>query len=181
MGQRGMDCSGADPSAEFPVGAARGAAFPARLDRLVAPAADRRRGTARILTAVCRPLPAVVVAAVAGDWRAARLRQRPQLAQRIATVVAGVIGAAIVVPLAARPAGGIDLAETGSPRLTVAITAGAGLLIGLVGAFAVLTFPAVRGNVISCMAWVWLAAAISAVWALGTGSTWASARLAKGA
>jgi hypothetical protein len=122
---------------------------------------------------------AVIVAALAGDWRASRLRQRPGLGQRIATVAAGAVGAAIVLPLTARPAGGIGLAEAGNPRLIVAITAAAGLLIGLIGAFAVLTFPAVRGNVISCTAWVWLASMVSAVWALGNGSTWASARLAQ--
>src|SRR5256714_4119155 len=85
---------------------------------------------------------AVIAGAYAGAWYAHRTRLEPTLPSRIALALAAAVGAAIILPLTIRPAGLAHPAEGGDPRLSVALTAVAGLLIGVIAAFAALSVPA---------------------------------------
>jgi hypothetical protein len=118
---------------------------------------------------------AVVCGAVAGRWRTGGHASR--IGQRAALVAAGTVGSLVVLPLVMRPARGSHLAESGDPRLVVAMTAGAGLALGVLAAVAVLSVPVVSGNIVSCVVWVWLAGLLSAVTTLGRGAPWGTARL----
>jgi hypothetical protein len=122
----------------------------------------------------------VAAVAVIGGALAGRRRDPTRASGRgwrAALVAAAAFGSLVVLPLAIKPAGASHLAEAGSPRLTVAITAGAGLALGVLAAVAVLSVPVVSGNIISCVVWVWIAGTVSAVTALGGGDTWGTARL----
>jgi hypothetical protein len=57
------------------------------------------------------------------------------------------------------------------------MTAGVGLGVGVVAAAVVLSVPVVSGNIVTSVAWVWLAGIGSAVWTLGRGASWGTARL----
>jgi hypothetical protein len=118
---------------------------------------------------------AVVCGAVAGRWRTGG--HASGIGQRAALVAAGTVGSLVVLPLVMRPARGSHLAESGDPRLVVAMTAGAGLALGVLAAVAVLSVPVVSGNIVSCVVWVWLAGLLSAVTTLGRGAPWGTARL----
>ncbi len=117
---------------------------------------------------------AVVCGAVAGRWRSGG--ELAGVLQRVAVVGAATLGALVVLPLVIRPAATSHLAESGDPRLTAAITAGAGLALGVVAAVAVLTVPVVSGNITAWIVWVWLAGTLSAVGTLGGGASWGTAR-----
>ena len=120
---------------------------------------------------------AVIAGAYAGAWYAHRTRLEPTLPSRIALALAAAVGAAIILPLTIRPAGLAHPAEGGDPRLSVALTAVAGLLIGVIAAFAALSVPAVSGSVVATVLWMWVVALISAAYTLGGGASWATARL----
>jgi len=45
----------------------------------------------------------------------------------------------------------------------------AGLLVGVIAAFAALMVPAISGSVVSTVLWLWIAALISAAVTLGSG------------
>jgi hypothetical protein len=122
-------------------------------------------------------IAAVVGGALGGAWRLRRLGLAATLPVRAALALAAGVGAAVMIPLLVRPAGAAHLAEAGSPQVAVALAAVAGLLTGVVAAFAVLSVPAVSGNVVSYVLWLWIAALISAAWTIGRGASWASARL----
>jgi hypothetical protein len=118
---------------------------------------------------------AVVGGALAGRWRDPAAAAG--LGRRTALVSAAALGALVVLPLTIRPAAASHLAEAGSARLTVAITACAGLALGVLAAVAVLGVRVISGNIISWVVWVWLAGMLSAVTTLGSGDTWGTARL----
>jgi hypothetical protein len=117
---------------------------------------------------------AVIAGAAAGRARAGGVTG---IGARAALVAAGTLGSLIVLPLVIRPAGASHLAESGDPRLIAAITAGVGLGLGAVAAAVVLSVPVVSGNIVTSVAWVWLAGIGSAVWTLGRGASWGTARL----
>ena len=117
---------------------------------------------------------AVVCGAIAGRWRGAG--EVSGAVQRAAVVGAATLGALVVLPLVIRPAATSHLTETGDPRLTAAITAGAGLALGVVAAAAVLAIPVVSGNITSWIVWIWLAGTLSAVSTLSGGASWGTAR-----
>src|SRR2546430_16607453 len=119
---------------------------------------------------------AVIAGAYAGAWYAHRTRLEPTLPSRIALAFAAAAGAAIILPLTIRPAGLAHPAEGGDPRLSVALTAVAGLLIGVIAAFAALSVPAVSGSVVATVLWMWVVALISAAYTLGGGASWATPR-----
>ncbi len=120
---------------------------------------------------------AVIGGTLAGAWHARRLAVAPTPAVRAALAVAAAVGATVMIPLLVRPAGATHLAESGNPRVAVALAAAAGLLAGVVAAYAVLAFPAVSGNVITYVLWLWVAGLVSAAWTLGQGASWGTARL----
>jgi hypothetical protein len=120
---------------------------------------------------------AVVAGGYAGAWHARRVRLSPTPAVRAALALAAGVGAAVVLPLVIRPAAASHPAEGGDPRLSVALTAAAGLLIGVIAAFAALTVPAVSGSLVTTILWVWIVALIGAASTLGRGAAWATARL----
>jgi hypothetical protein len=120
---------------------------------------------------------AVIAGAYAGAWYAQRTRLEPTLAVRIALAFAAAVGAAVILPLTIRPAVLAHPAEGGDPRLSVALTAAAGLLIGIIAAFAALSVPAVSGSVVATVLWMWIVALVSAAYTLGGGASWATARL----
>jgi hypothetical protein len=119
----------------------------------------------------------VVAAAIAGSWISRRQHQPLDIWLRLGLAAAGALGSALLLPLVIRPAGLARLPESGDPRVLAGVSAGAGLLVGIVAAVAVLSVPAVRGNVVTCVLWLWLAAFISAAWTLTRGAAWATARL----
>jgi len=118
---------------------------------------------------------AVIGGAAAGRTRAGG--RVTGIGARAALVAAGTLGSLIVLPLVIRPAGASRLAESGDPRLIAAMTAGVGLGVGVVAAAVVLSVPVVSGNIVTSVAWVWLAGIGSAVWTLGRGASWGTARL----
>ncbi len=120
---------------------------------------------------------AVVAGGYAGAWHARRIRLSPTPAVRAALALAAGVGAAVVLPLVIRPAAASHPAEGGDPRVSVALTAAAGLLIGVIAAFAALTVPAVSGSLVTTILWVWIVALIGAASTLGGGAAWATARL----
>jgi hypothetical protein len=117
---------------------------------------------------------AVVCGVVAGRWRGGG--EAAGAVQRAAVVGAATLGSLVVLPLVIRPAATSHLAETGDPRLTAAITSGAGLALGVLAAVAVLTVPVVSGNITAWIVWVWLAGTLSAVGTLSGGASWGTAR-----
>jgi hypothetical protein len=120
---------------------------------------------------------AVVAGGYAGEWYARRSRLVPTLGVRVALALVSAMGAAVTLPLCIRPAGLAHPAEGGDPRLSVALTGVAGLLVGIIAAFAALSVPAVSGSVVATVLWMWIAALISAAYALGGGASWANSRL----
>ncbi|OLE25137.1 MAG: hypothetical protein AUG44_16875 [Actinobacteria bacterium 13_1_20CM_3_71_11] len=120
---------------------------------------------------------AVVAGGYAAEWYARRSRLVPTLGVRVALALVSAVGAAVILPLTIRPAGLAHPAEGGDPRLSVALTGVAGLLIGVIAAFAALSVPAVSGSVVATVLWMWIAALISSAYTLGGGASWASARL----
>jgi hypothetical protein len=120
---------------------------------------------------------AVVAGGYAGEWYARRSRLVPTLGVRVALALVSAVGAAVILPLCIRPAGLAHPAEGGDPRLSVALTCVAGLLVGIIAAFAALTVPAVSGSVVATVLWMWIAALVSAAYTLGGGASWATARL----
>jgi hypothetical protein len=120
---------------------------------------------------------AVVAGGYAGEWYARRSRLVPTLGVRVALALVSAVGAAVILPLCIRPAGLAHPAEGGDPRLSVALTGVAGLLVGVIAAFAALSVPAVSGSVVATVLWMWIAALISAAYTLGGGASWANARL----
>src|SRR2546423_4929533 len=120
---------------------------------------------------------AVVAGGYAAEWYARRSRLVPTLGVRVALALVSAVGAAVILPLTIRPAGLAHPAEGGDPRLSVALTGVAGLLIGVIAAFAALSVPAVSGSVVATLLWMWIAALISSAYALGGGASWARAPL----
>jgi hypothetical protein len=120
---------------------------------------------------------AVLAGGYAGSWYARRARLEHTVAVRVALALSAGVGALVVLPLAVRPAGVSHPPEGGDPRLAAALTVVAGLLIGVIATFAALSVPAVSGSIVATVLWLWIAALISAAYTLGSGASWAAARL----
>jgi len=120
---------------------------------------------------------AVIAGGYAGSWFARHNRVEPTLAVRVGLALAAALGALVVLPLVIRPAGSSHPPEAGDPRLVAALTVVAGLLIGIIAAFAGLSVPAVSGSIVTTVLWLWIVALISAASSLGGGASWATARL----
>src|SRR5256885_12613922 len=99
---------------------------------------------------------AVIAGAYAGVWYARRTRLEPTLAIRVVPCLAAAVGATVILPLVIRPAGAAHPAEGGDPRLSVALTAVAGLLVGIIAAFAALSVPAVSGRGVGTAPSMWI-------------------------
>jgi hypothetical protein len=119
---------------------------------------------------------AVIAGAATGRWGAARCRLPVDPPLRVSVTLTAALGAAVMIPLVLHPARAAQVAEPGSPALTAVIATSAGLVLGMVAAFAVLTEPTVAGNVVTTVTWLWLVALGSAVWTIGRGEAWGSAR-----
>ncbi len=120
---------------------------------------------------------AVVAGGYAGAWQARRARQAATIGLRVAVALTAAVGALVVLPLVVRPAAASHPPEGGDPRIAATLTVVAGLLVGVVAAFAALSVPAVSGSIVATVLWLWIIALISAASTLGGGASWASARL----
>src|SRR6266545_5603017 len=120
---------------------------------------------------------AVVAGGYAGAWQARRARQAATIGLRIAVALTAAVGALVVLPLVVRPAAASHPPEGGDPRIAATLTVVAGLLVGVVAAFAATSVPAVSGSIVATVLWLWIIALISAASTLGGGASWASARL----
>jgi len=120
---------------------------------------------------------AVVAGGYAGSWAARRNGLERTVAVRVAIALTAAVGALVLMPLVARPAGAARPVESGDPRLAAILTVVAGLLVGVVAAFAALSVPAVSGSIVTTVLWLWIVALISAASTLGGGASWADARL----
>jgi hypothetical protein len=119
---------------------------------------------------------AVLTGARSGAEAARRLGLPGNIGVRLAVTFAALVGAAIMLPLVLHPAHGADVPEPGNPALIATIATVAGLLVGFAASIATLYVPAVSGNLLSTVVWLWLAGLISAVWTIGAGNAWATAR-----
>ena len=120
---------------------------------------------------------AVAVGALTGRWRAVRSGSPDtHTLHAVVALTAAVGAAAAMIPLVLHPARAVQLPEPGNPALTAVIATGAGLVLGVVAGLAMLGVPAVAGNVITTVAWLWLAGLGSAAWTIGHGDAWGAAR-----
>jgi hypothetical protein len=119
-----------------------------------------------------------VLAGAAVGRRAVRRPSRPDgaVARLIAAVSAG-LGAAAAVPMAWLPARAAKPPVNVNPELVVVMTAGAGIVVGVVVALAALSLPAFAGGVRAVVAWTWLAGLGSAAVGYATRQPFRSPRL----
>jgi hypothetical protein len=105
------------------------------------------------------------VAVVCGGWvgvrTAERLRRNLAVGGRGLAALASAAGAAVTVPLVMLPMRLEHVDIVAHPARIAAVAAGLGLAAGVVAAVAVISVPPVAGNVVTTVAWVWLAACIS--------------------
>jgi len=106
---------------------------------------------------------AVVAGAVAG----ARTLPRPTFGSWLAVSLAGMVGAAVTVPLVALPARAAQVPPPLDPALNAGLAASIGVLVGLFAALAVLCARPVAGSVLVTTLWVWAVGIVSAVARVG--------------
>jgi len=82
-------------------------------------------------------------------------------AARVSATIAAVLGAAVAFPLVWVPARVVASSPGTTPVRTIAVTAGAGILIGLILAFAALSAAPIAAGAGTTVTWVWMAALTS--------------------
>jgi hypothetical protein len=83
--------------------------------------------------------------------------------RRVALAVAGAVGGLVTVALAAVPTRATPSTDPRSPQTIAAWYALIGVMIGLLVAICALSSPAVAGNVIATVGWLWLLAVVAVV------------------
>jgi hypothetical protein len=120
---------------------------------------------------------AVAAGALVGRWREVQSGSSDTHTLHAVVAMAAAAGAAAaMVPLVLHPAHAVHVPEPGNPALTRAIATGAGLVLGVVAGLSMLAVPAIAGNVITTVTWLWLAGLGSAAWTIGHGDAWGVAR-----
>jgi hypothetical protein len=114
---------------------------------------------------------ATVAGAAVGRWAPAGFagtsaEVREQRWVRAALCAAAAVGAAVFIPIGTRPARGVHIPVAGSAGSAAGVAMLLGLVLGVAVGYAVLSVPAVGGNVVTCAIWLWLAALFSALWSL---------------
>src|SRR5690606_24278595 len=89
----------------------------------------------------------------------------------VASIVSGV-GAAAVIGLAWLPARDLRPPVNVNPGLVVSITAGAGVLVGLVLALLALSIQPMAAGVLATVTWVWLLGVGAAIAGLSSGEAY---------
>ncbi len=109
-----------------------------------------------------------VVSAAAGAWIAGRITRevRRTPAVNVALSVAGALGAAVVTPLAMRPASTADVTGI-DPVIVIGMSAGLGALAGAAAGYAALSSRAARLSMAATMSAMWLLALLSILLSLG--------------
>ncbi|MBX6749907.1 MAG: hypothetical protein IRY85_09605 [Micromonosporaceae bacterium] len=112
---------------------------------------------------------AVLAGALSGRAAFRRLRGRDGLGVRIVVSVVSGAGAAAVIGLAWLPARDLRPPINANPGLVVSITAGAGVLVGLVLALLALSIQPMAAGVLTTVGWVWLLGLGAAIAGLTSG------------
>ena len=112
---------------------------------------------------------AVLAGALIGRGAARRRRGRDGFGTRVAASLVAAAGAAAVIGLAWLPAREIRPPVNANPGLVISITAGAGVLVGMVLALLALAARAAAAGLLTTVSWVWLLAVAAAVVGLTTG------------
>jgi hypothetical protein len=111
-----------------------------------------------VLTWITFIYAVAVLSGAAVGRRAVRRPGRPDgIAARIAAVLASGVGATVAVALAWLPAHDAEPPNHVHPELVVAMTAGAGIVAGIILAAAALFVPPIAGGARAAVIWIWLA------------------------
>lgn len=120
---------------------------------------------------------AVLVGALSGRAAFRRIRGRDGVGPRLAASATAGLGAAAVIGLAWLPAWDLQPPVNVNPGLVVSITAGAGVVVGLVLALLALSIRPVAAGVLTTVAWVWLLGIGAAVVGLTSGEPYPAPRV----
>jgi hypothetical protein len=121
---------------------------------------------------------AVLVGALVGRAAIQRVRGRDGIGSRVVSSLVAAAGAAAVIGLAWLPSREIHPPVNANAGLVISLTAGAGVLVGLVLAVLALSVRAVATGLLTTAVWVWLLAIGAAVVGLTTGESYPTPRLA---
>jgi hypothetical protein len=120
---------------------------------------------------------AVLVGALSGRAAFRRVRGRDGVGPRLVASATAGLGAAAVIGLAWLPAWDLQPPVNVNPGLVVSITAGAGVMVGLVLALLALSIQPVAAGVLTTVAWVWLLGIGAAVVGLTSGEPYPAPRV----
>jgi MFS family permease len=121
---------------------------------------------------------AVLTGALAGRRARQRLDRDNGIGARVTASVMAALGAGAAAALAWLPASDTTPPVRVDPSLVVAITAGAGVVVGLVVALIALSVPPVAAGLRTAITWTWLVAIGSAVAGITTHKPYPPPRLA---